>query len=72
MSKTKEVSQTVGGANGGGCARNPEHKLVRKEAILSAARYLVDTEGVEGTTLSDIARQANLSKANCYRYFENR
>ena len=72
MSKTEEVSQTVGGANEWRRARRPEHKLVRKEAILSAARYLVDTEGVEGTTLSDIARQANLSKANCYRYFENR
>ena len=72
MAKTVEVSQTVGGANEWRRARRPEHKLVRKEAILSAARYLVDTGGVEGTTLSDIARQANLSKANCYRYFENR
>ena len=72
MEKTVKASQTVGGASEWRRARRPEHKQVRKEAILSAARDLVDTEGAEGTTLSAIARQANLSKANCYRYFENR
>ena len=53
-------------------ARRPEHKQERREAILAAARRLLDTDGVEGATLSAIAREAGLSKANCYRYFESR
>ena len=53
-------------------ARRPEHKRERREAILAGARRLLDAEGVEGATLSAIARAAGLSKANCYRYFESR
>ena len=53
-------------------ARRPEHKQARCEAILDAARRLLDSAGVEGTTLSEIARTAEISKANCYRYFESR
>ena len=34
--------------------------------------HLLDEVGIEGTTLSEIARRAGLSKANCYRYFESR
>ncbi len=53
-------------------ARRPEHKAERRSAILSAAVCLLDEQGVEGATLSEIARRAGLSKANCYRYFESR
>jgi AcrR family transcriptional regulator len=53
-------------------ARRPEHKLERREAILRAAVAVLDEAGVEGTTLSAIARAAGLSKANCYRYYESR
>ena len=53
-------------------ARRPEHKQERREAILSAARALLDAEGVEGASLSAIARESGLSKANLYRYFESR
>ena len=53
-------------------ARRPEHKLERREAILRAAVAVLDEAGVEGTTLSAIARTAGLSKANCYRYYESR
>lgn len=53
-------------------ARRPEHKQERRDAILSGAVRLLDDVGVEGTTLSAIAREAGLSKANCYRYFESR
>jgi AcrR family transcriptional regulator len=53
-------------------ARRPEHKLERREAILRAAVSVLDEAGVEGTTLSAIARAAGLSKANCYRYYESR
>ena len=74
MAKTVEISQTVGGANEWRRARRPEHKLVRKEAILAAARYLVDTEGVEGTTLSDIPRRIaivtlRIVKPFCFKLF---
>ncbi len=53
-------------------ARRPEEKAERREAILSAAISLLDESGVEGTTLSEIARQSGVSKASCYRYFESR
>ena len=53
-------------------ARRPEHKQERRDSILAAARRLLDADGVEGATLSAIAREAGLSKANCYRYFESR
>ena len=72
MKTTVKAIKAVGASSKWRRARRPEQKQVRKEAILSAARDLVDTEGVERTTLSAIARGANLSKANCYRYFEKR
>jgi len=53
-------------------ARRPEHKLERREAILEAAVAVLDDAGVEGATLSAIARKAGISKANCYRYYESR
>jgi TetR/AcrR family transcriptional regulator len=53
-------------------ARRPEQKQARRDAILASTRKLVDSVGINKTTLSAIAREANLSKANCYRYFENR
>ena len=69
MEKRVKATQTVEDAGKWRRARRPEQKQVRKEAILSAARDLIDSEGVERTTLSSIARRADLSKANCYRYF---
>ncbi|MCR9097176.1 MAG: TetR family transcriptional regulator [bacterium] len=53
-------------------ARRPEQKAERRRAILDATVALLDEAGVEGATLSEIARRAGLSKANCYRYFESR
>ena len=53
-------------------ARRPEQKAERRRAILEATVALLDEVGVEGATLSAIARRAGLSKANCYRYFETR
>ena len=70
MGKTGRASAAIG--CGWQRARRPEHKLERREAILRAAVAVLDEAGVEGTTLSAIARTAGLSKANCYRYFESR
>ncbi len=53
-------------------ARRPEQKEERRQAILRAAVSLIEEAGVEGTTLTEIARRAGLSKTNCYRYFESR
>ena len=53
-------------------ARRPEHKEERRQAILDAATALLDSDGVEGASLTAIARRAGLSKANLYRYFESR
>lgn len=53
-------------------ARQPEQIEERRRAILDAASTLLDQSGLEGTGINAIARQADLSKANLYRYFESR
>ncbi|QDV63064.1 TetR/AcrR family transcriptional regulator [Crateriforma conspicua] len=53
-------------------ARKPEQKAERIDAILEAAGALLDDQGLEGTGLNAIARQAGLSKPNLYVYFESR
>lgn len=53
-------------------ARKPEQIQVRQEAILTAAKQLLDEGGADTAGLSAIARAAGLSKANLYRYFESR
>ncbi len=53
-------------------ARRPEQKQARREAIVAAAVGLLDEHGLDGTTLSAIARASGISKANIYRYFESR
>ena len=53
-------------------ARKPEQKQERREAILEAAAGLLDAGGLEETGLNAIAREAGISKANIYRYFESR
>ena len=74
---TKTLRMESGSTSGAGetdwqRARRPEQKEERRRSILNAAIELLDEAGIEGTTLSEIARQAGLSKANCYRYFESR
>jgi len=53
-------------------ARSPAQKRIRQDAILDAAAEMIDELGIDKVSLSAIARKAQLSKANCYRYFENR
>lgn len=53
-------------------ARQPEHKEQRRAAILAAAESLFDELGLQDVSLSAIARSAQSSKANIYRYFESR
>ena len=53
-------------------ARRPEEKEERRTSILQAAAKLLDNEGMEGTGLNAIAREAGISKPNLYRYFESR
>ena len=53
-------------------ARSPEQKEQRRAEILAAAASLFDRDGLDGAGLNAIARQAGLSKANLYRYFESR
>ena len=53
-------------------ARRPEQKQERVDTILDAAATLLDEEGLEGTGLNAIAREAGMSKPNLYRYFESR
>jgi len=53
-------------------ARKPEEKEIRRQAILEAARRLMDEVGAADLSLNELARRAGVSKPNVYRYFESR
>jgi len=53
-------------------ARNDEQKQLRKTALLDAASRLFPRHPLDEISLNGIAREANVSKANVYRYFESR
>ncbi len=53
-------------------ARRPEQKLLRQDAILSAARDLALRNGVRNVSLGDIAERVGIHKSALLRYFETR
>jgi AcrR family transcriptional regulator len=53
-------------------ARTDAQKEQRRTALLQAAAQLFEREGFDQVSLNGIARAANISKANIYRYFESR
>jgi AcrR family transcriptional regulator len=53
-------------------ARRPEQKLLRQDAILSAARDLALRDGVRNVSLADIAARVGIHKSALLRYFETR
>ena len=53
-------------------ARRPEQKAIRRQEILSAAYALFAELDYEEISLNAIAREAEISKPNVYRYFSTR
>lgn len=53
-------------------ARSEEHKAQRRAELLEASSELLKELGVDGISLSAIAKRAGLSKSNVYTYFESR
>jgi len=54
-------------------ARKPEEKEQRKLHLLNVARSLIENKNdLNVLSLNEIARSANMAKANVYRYFESR
>ncbi len=53
-------------------ARSDEQKELRRQSLLDAARRLHARLPLAEISLNGIAREANVSKANVYRYFESR
>lgn len=53
-------------------ARSDEQKEQRRRVLLDAAARLHASRSIEEVSLNAIAREANISKANVYRYFESR
>lgn len=53
-------------------ARSEAQKEQRKTALLAAATRMLMTQPLDEISLNAIAREANISKANVYRYFESR
>ena len=52
--------------------RREREKNERRKAILSCAKELVLTQGVEHVSMEDIAQKAELSKATVYLYFSSK
>jgi AcrR family transcriptional regulator len=54
-------------------ARRPEQKQLRRDHLLATARgLLVEGVAIHDLGLNELARRAEVSKANVYRYFESR
>jgi len=53
-------------------AQKKERHRIRREQILVAARHCVIRGGFHATTMDEIAREAELSVGQIYRYFENK
>lgn len=53
-------------------ARKKELADFHRESILEVAEVLFEIKGIEKTTMNDIARVADYSKATLYVYFENK
>jgi AcrR family transcriptional regulator len=49
-----------------------DQKRRRRKEILDAARTLIRTKGFAGSTMEDVAREAELSPATLYLYFKNK
>lgn len=53
-------------------ATKPAQKALRREAILAAAKRLFAQRSYDEVSLNGIAREAEMSKPNIYRYFSSR
>ncbi len=53
-------------------ARTDEQREERREAILTAARGMLDEQRVAALSLNELSRHAGLAKSNVLRYFESR
>lgn len=53
-------------------ARTPEQQNQRREAILTAAREMLDQHPATGVSLRELSRHVGLSKSNVVRYFPTR
>lgn len=51
---------------------SPQYLEARRRGILAAAQRCVSRNGVQGTTMRDICRAANLSPGAIYRYFDGK
>ena len=52
--------------------RKEREKFARRKIIMDCARELILTHGVEGVSMSEIAKRTELSKATLYLYFPSK
>ncbi len=52
--------------------RREREKQARRESILKAARELLHTKGINGASMNQIAKKAELGVATLYSYFKNK
>lgn len=52
--------------------RKEKERLVRKNTIISAAEKVFEQKGFEGSTMDDIAKEAEFTKKTIYSYFTSK
>ena len=52
--------------------RQAKEREMRKEQILESALNVFKTTGLDGTTMDEIAKQADFGKATLYYYFSSK
>jgi AcrR family transcriptional regulator len=65
---SKYISGTILGLK----ERREREKQARRESILAAARLLLHEKGINGASMNQIAKKAELGVATLYSYFKNK
>ena len=53
-------------------SRQEKEREIRKEQILASALQVFKSSGLDGTTMDEIAKQADFGKATLYYYFSSK
>jgi AcrR family transcriptional regulator len=69
------MTDSDGNSGGGGLGLEPRHRRPipdKRQRLVDAARLLLHQQGVEKTTLADIAQAADVPVGNVYYYFKTK
>lgn len=71
MVMKKTAAESLADANAG-LSRRARNKLLTRAAILNAAKKCFGKNGISGTTMDQIAHQADIARATLFNYFPSK